>query len=103
MSSPLFVPFDAFWMLVAALLVTSARIPALLRGRHRALWWELGRPGLLPQRSLGRQAALSRFYWSGRVRDLRDPQLRRWVTAHRTFQLLLAATLVRLGWMLLPT
>ena len=96
MSSLSFVPFDAFWLLLSALLVTLARILQMLRGRHQALWEELGRPGLLPRAGLASSAKLSRFYWSRRVGALGDSELHRWVLALRVLQLLLAVVLVHL-------
>lgn len=92
-----FTPFDAFWILVAALLVTTARILVLLRSGHPELWEELGCPTLLPRRGIGRSAALTRFYWSRRVGELDDPALCRWVTALRVLQLFLASVLGVLG------
>lgn len=94
MSALSFVPFDAFWILVAALLVTLARILALLRSRHPEVFEELGRPGLLPGSSVARSAKLTRFYWSRRAQALADPELRFWVLALRVLQLLLAVLLV---------
>lgn len=91
-----FVPFDAFWILVAALLVTSARILMLLRSHHGLVWQGLGRPGLLP-RGLGPSASLTRFYWSRRVAELGDPALARWVQALRCLQILLLIVLVVLS------
>jgi len=88
-----FVPFDAFWIVLAALLVTSARTLGLLRSGHRQVWEELGCPTLLPRGGVGRSAALTRFYWSRRVGALGDPDLRRWVVALRALQLLLAGVL----------
>ena len=98
-----FTPFDAFWILLSALLVTSARILVLLRSGHRELWVELGRPTLLPRGGVGRSAGLTRFYWSRRTRGLDDSDLRRWVVALRVLQLLLAAVLIVLWSKLLST
>jgi len=90
-----FVPFDAFWILLAALLVASARILALLRSGHRDVWMELGCPTMLP-RSGSSAAGLTRFYWSRRVGALGDPDLSRWVRALRILQLMLAGVLAAL-------
>jgi hypothetical protein len=98
-----FTPFDAFWILVAALMVTTARILVLLRSGHPGLWEELGCPTLLPRGDIGRSAALTRFYWSRRVGELGDPALRRWVTALRVLQLFLATVLGVLGTSLATT
>ncbi|MDJ0786575.1 MAG: hypothetical protein QNK05_07175 [Myxococcota bacterium] len=89
-----FVPFDAVWISIAALLVTSAGCHSRLRVRHPVLWHELGRPGLLPGRSLRPSASLTRFYWSGRVASLEDPSLSRWVTALRVQQVFLYTVLL---------
>lgn len=93
-----FVPFDAVWITIASLLVTSAGCLARLRFGHPTLWHELGRPNLLPGRSLAPSAALTRFYWSRRVATLGDPSLSRWVTALRVQQVLLAAVLSFMTW-----
>jgi hypothetical protein len=95
----MFVPFDAFWLALAALLVASAGSLARLRSRHASLWQELGSPRFLPTRSSGlaSSTALTRFYWSRRVADLGDPSLTRWVTALRCGQIALAAVLVALA------
>lgn len=98
-----FAPFDAFWILLAALLVTSARILRLLRDGHWEVWVELGRPTLLPRGGAARSAGLTRFYWSRRIRGLGDSDLRRWVVALRVLQLLLAAVLIVLWSKLLST
>ena len=98
-----FVPFDAFWIVFAALLVASARILLLLRSGHPEVWEELGRPTLLPRGGVGRNAALTRFYWSRRVGGLGDADLRRWVVALRVLQLILAAVLVVLWLKLVST
>jgi hypothetical protein len=103
MLEPTFVPFDAFWLAVAGLLVACAGSLARLRTEHRAVWEQLGRPRLLPSRGLGSSAALTRFYWSRRVSELADPCLTRWVTALRALQLSLAAVLVVLGTRLIET
>ena len=92
-----FVPFDAFWIVLAALLVTLARILVLLRSRHQETWEELGCPTLLPHRDLVRSAALTRFYWSRRALALGDPELCRWVVTLRVLQLLFAAVLIGLS------
>ena len=97
LSSLPFVPFDAFWTLLAALLVTLARILVLLEQRHPALWDELGRPGLLPRSGLARSAQLTRFYWSRRATALGDRELARWVNLLRVEQLLLAGVLAYLA------
>jgi len=91
-----FVPFDALWLATAAVLVAAAGSLARLRETHRALWEELGRPGMLPRRGLAGSAALTRFYWSRRVARLGDPTLSRWVTALRAGQLALAGVQVAL-------
>lgn len=98
-----FVPFDAFWILFAALLIASARILQLLRSGHPELWEELGRPTLVPRGGVGRSAALTRFYWSRRIGGLGDADLRRWVVALRILQLLLAGVLGVLWLRLLTT
>lgn len=98
-----FAPFDAFWILLSALLVTSARILRLLRHEHWEVWVELGRPTLLPRGGARRSAGLTRFYWSGRVRGLGDSDLRRWVVGLRVLQLLFAAVLIVLWHRLLST
>jgi len=97
---PGFVPFDAVWITIASLLVTSAGCLTRLRLVHPTLWHELGRPQLLPGRSLAPNAALTRFYWSRRVAALDDPSLARWVTALRVQQLLLAGVLSLMTWRL---
>lgn len=102
MPAPLFVPFDAFWILCAALLVASARALALLRAGHPGVWQELGRPALWPGLRLRASAALTRFYWSPRVAALGDARLHRWVTVLRVLQLLLAAVLLVFYARLLP-
>ncbi|MCP5055267.1 MAG: hypothetical protein GY937_00940 [bacterium] len=98
-----FAPFDAFWILLSAVLVTSARILRLLRHGHWEVWVELGRPTLLPRGGVGASAGLTRFYWSRRVRGLGDSDLRRWVITLRVLQLLLAAVLIVLWSRLLST
>ncbi len=90
-----FVPFDAFWIVLAALLVASARILARLRSGHPGVFEELGRPTLLP-RGVGPSAALTRFYWSRRAAALGDADLLRWVRALRVLQLLFAGVLAAL-------
>jgi hypothetical protein len=92
-----FVPFDAFWITTAALLVVSAGSLARLRRVHRGVWLELGAPRLLPTKGLSSSAALTRFYWSRRVAALHDPGLTPWVTALRILQIGLAAVLVALA------
>ena len=94
---PALVPFDAFWLGLSALLVASAGSLARLRDRHAAVWQQLGSPTFLPTRGLAASAALTRFYWSRRVGDLRDPGLTRWVTALRVLQLAFAAVLLTLA------
>ncbi len=86
-----FVPFDALWLAVAAVLVASAGSLARLRAHHTGLWLELGGPGMLPRQGVSTCAALTRFYWSRRVGRLGDPSLSRWVTALRAGQLGLVA------------
>jgi len=98
-----FVPFDAFWIVLAGLLVSLARILARLRTRHPDVWEELGCPTLLPRQGIGTSAALTRFYWSRRTSDLGDPVLRHWVLALRVLQLLLAIVLVVLWTSLIAT
>ena len=88
-----FVPFDAIWITLGSLLVTSAGCYARLRHRHPAVWYELGCPRILPTRSLAPSAALTRFYWSRRVTALADPSLHRWVLALRVQQVFLATGL----------
>ena len=91
-----FVRFDAFWLVLAALLVTLARLLERLRSRHPEVWEELGRPALLHRRGVGVSAGLTRFYWSRRVAALGDPTLWRWVQLLRALQLMLVAVLVTL-------
>ncbi|MCP3985238.1 MAG: hypothetical protein GY723_12685 [bacterium] len=98
-----FVAFDAFWILLAALFVTSARILMLLRTSHQEVWIELGKPTLLPRGGVGRSAGLTRFYWSRRSTGLGDPDLHRWIVALRILQLLLAVVLGVLWSKLLTT
>jgi hypothetical protein len=92
LSSP-FVAFDAFWIVLAGLLVSIAQITARLRRNHPQVWEEFGRPSLLPRRRIGASAALTRLYWSRRIATLEDPALRHWVYALRTLQVLLAIVL----------
>lgn len=92
MAEPFFVPFDAFWIVLAGLLVASARVLARLRTIHPELWVELGRPRMLP-RSTTASAGLTRFYWSRRPAALGDPDLQRWVRAMRVLHLLMAGVL----------
>jgi len=91
-----FLRFDAFWLVLAALLVTLARLLERLRSRHPEVWEELGRPALLPRRGVGVSAGLTRFYWSRRAAALSDPTLWRWVQLLRALQLMLVAVLVTL-------
>ena len=93
MAFPPFVPFDAFWLLLAGILVCLARILALLRSRHRSVWTQLGCPSLLPRAGIANSTALTRFYWSRRIAALGDPELQCWVILLRVLQLLLAFVL----------
>jgi hypothetical protein len=96
MSLPSFVAFDAFWIVLAGLLVALARVLERLRNRHPQIWNELGRPTFLPRTGLASGVALTRFYWSGRATRLDDPVLRQWVHAVRALQMLMAGVLVLL-------
>jgi hypothetical protein len=89
-----FVPFDAFWLALTAVLVTSARAHALLRHRHPDVWHAMDSPPYLPRRGLAGAAALTRFYWSPRVGALGDADLLRWARSLRFSQVCLAAVLV---------
>ncbi len=102
MAEPFFVPFDAFWIVLAALLVTSARVLARLRVCHPDLWAALGRPRMVP-RSVMASSELTRFYWSRAPRALGDPDLFRWVRTMRVLQVLLAGVLGVLWARLLAT
>lgn len=94
MPSLSFVPFDAFWIALAAVLVASARAHSLLRHRHPEVWRALDSPSYLPRRGLAGAAALTRFYWSPRVRGLGDPDLLRWTRSLRFSQVCLAGVLI---------
>ena len=88
-----FVPFDAFWLALAALFVALAGTLARLRSHHPLLFEELGRPTLLPRQGIAGSAALTRFYWSRRGLGTGDATLTRWLTAVRALQVLLAGVL----------
>ncbi len=96
------VPFDAFWICLAALLVCSAGALERLRNDHRGVWRLLGAPRFVPLR-LAPARALSRFYWSGTVSLLDDPALSRWVQALRVFQVALYGILAHTAWSLAGT
>ncbi|MEM7410026.1 MAG: hypothetical protein AAF430_07330 [Myxococcota bacterium] len=91
-----FVPFDAFWLCLACLLVSSAGCLRRLRRHHPQVWDALGQPGFLPFGNWSGSRSLTAFYWSGQPARLPDPTLHRWVLAQRTGQLCLAMVLVAL-------
>ena len=87
------VPFDAFWLCVSTLLITSAGSLARLRKYHPRVWIQLGQPRLLPFGNWEGSRALSGFYWSRRPARLGDPTLARWIWAQRAGQLALLVVL----------